>query len=144
MMKNKLMRGLAILALSLPIVTYAQTAAPKASETPKESLTQEEQMAVEFCDFSAYGVMHIAGDRQSGATKSEALANHDKRMTELKDLIDPETATMLDKYWKGAIDRIFQESVQKTDAEKQAFVMSEDEPSLYTCLEQVLRTPKIE
>ena len=101
-------------------------------------------MAIDFCDFSAYGVMHIAGDHQGGATKSEALTNHDKRMAELKDLIDldPETATMLDKYWKGAIDRIFQESVQKTDAEKQAFVMGVGESSFYSCLDQVLKTPK--
>ena len=65
-------------------------------------------------------------------------------MAELKDLIDldPETATMLDKYWKGAIDRIFQESVQKTDAEKQAFVMGVGESSFYSCLDQVLKTPK--
>lgn len=138
MMKNKWMRGLAILALSLPAVAYANTAAPEAS------LTQQEQMAIEFCDFSAYGVMHIAGDHQGGATKSEALTNHDERMAELKDLIDldPETATMLDKYWKGAIDRIFQESVQKTDAEKQAFVMGVGESSFYSCLDQVLKTPK--
>lgn len=144
MMKNKWMRGLAILVLSLPTVTYAKTAAPKASEAPEVSLTQEEQMAIDFCDFAAYGVMHIAGDHQGGATKSEALTNHDKRMAELKDLIDldPETATMLDKYWKGAIDRIFQESVQKTDAEKQAFVMGVGESSFYSCLDQVLKTPK--
>lgn len=145
MMKNKWMRGLAILALSLPTVTYAKTAAPKVSEAPKESLTQEEQMAIDFCDFSAYGVMHIAAEHQSDVTKSDALTNHDKRMAELKDLIDlldPETATMLDQYWKGAIDRIFQESVQKTDAEKQAFVMGVGESSFYSCLDQVLKTPK--
>ena len=37
---------LAILVLSLPTVTYAKTAAPKASEAPEVSLTQEEQMAM--------------------------------------------------------------------------------------------------
>ncbi|MPW74585.1 hypothetical protein CPI40_05480 [Moraxella catarrhalis] len=141
MMKNKWMRGLAILALSLPTVTYAKTAAPKSPEVPKESLTQEEQMAIDFCDFSAYGVMHIAAEHQSGVTKSEALTNHDERMAKLRD-IDPETATMLDQYWKGVIDRIFQESVQKTDAEKQAFVMGVGESSFYSCLDQVLKTPK--
>ena len=95
--------------------------------------------------FSAYGVMHIAGDHQGGATKSEALTNHDKRMAELKDLIDldPETATMLDKYWKGAIDRIFQESVQKKPTPKKTSVCDGcGRVIFYSCLDQVLKTPK--
>lgn len=136
MMKNKLMRSLAILALSLPAVAYANTAAPEAS------LTQEEQMAADFCDFATYGVMRIAGARQGGATKSEVLTSHGESMTELKKLIDPQTAATLDKYWKDAIDRMFQESVLKTDAEKQAFVMSVGESSFYSCLEQILEAPK--
>ena len=49
---------------------------------------------------------------------------------------------MGDKSWEGAIDRIVEASVQKTDAEKQAFVMGVGESSFYSCLDQVLKTPK--
>ena len=73
------MRGLAIFGVELPTVTYAKTAAPKRLKHLKYPLTQEEQMAIDFCDFSAYGVMHIAGDHQVVQQKSEALTNHDKR-----------------------------------------------------------------
>lgn len=132
-----LQKSCLLFALSLPVMAYANS-----PQTPV--MSAEEMAAADFCDFATYGVARIAAARQADVSKSELINAHNQGMNALKSQsnLDAFTASTLDQYWKDAIERLYQEPIQKTDAEKQAFVMAVAESSFDHCLTQTLSKTK--
>ncbi len=128
-----LQKSALIIALSLPFMAYANSAA---------SLTAHEEAAVDFCSFATEGVMRIAAARQVGIDKAKLVGELNQSMGAMRSQMAAATADTLDQYWKDATERLYQEPIYGSEPDKQAFVMAVGESSFNHCLEQTLAAPK--
>lgn len=137
-----LQKSCLMLALSLPILANANsTQTATINNTTQAQTISDDEAVAGFCEFAAYGSMHIAAARQADVPKSELINQHNQSMDELRSQMDALTSSTLDNYWKDAIEGLYQEPIQKTDDQKNEFVMAVGNYSFNHCLEQLLPKP---